>query len=110
MLMARAALVIQRTFGGVLAIFVALPVARFRGTSEIADLLFFGNVESRFGALQRVFCAGIVDFGGVALQALFGAVFGFLRARNVDFLRTLRRFRQDRNLVGQDFRKAPCYG
>ncbi len=60
--------------------------------SAVFLLLFFGNIQPRFRALQSVFGARVIDLGIVALQPLFGAVFGFLRALYVDLLRTLGGF------------------
>src|SRR5208282_4313130 len=78
--------------------------------SSVGDggtLLFFRNVQTRFRALQCVFGARVVHLNIVALQALFGPVFRFLRALYVNFMRTLRRFRQNRHLVRQHFHKSP---
>src|SRR5580700_1446012 len=50
-------------------------------------LLLFRHVQTRFRALQCVFCARVINLRIIALEALFGPVFGFLCARDVNFLR-----------------------
>ena len=55
---------------------------------------------------------GSVDvYRGVAAgQALFGALFGFAGALDVDFRGTFGGLCEDRDFIRQDFRKSPCDG
>src|SRR5260370_26098754 len=70
------------------------------------SLLLFRNAQPRVRALQCVFGARVINLGIVAFQERFRPVFGFLRACYIDFLRTLRPFRQHRHLVSPPSRKS----
>ena len=81
------------------------------GHAALLDELFLaGDFQPGFGAVQRVERALDVDVGVAARQPLLGALFGFARARHVNFRRTLRRLRQNRHFVRQHFRESPGHG
>jgi hypothetical protein len=72
-------------------------------------LLFSGDFQACFGALQSVFGAGVIGLGIVALQALLGTLSRFLRARDIDFLRTFGSLSQDGDLVRKNLHKPPSH-
>src|SRR6266496_1738337 len=74
---------------------------------QIRPSFFSSDFQACFGALQSVLGAGVIGLGIVALQALLGTLSRFLRARDIDFLRTFGSLRQDGDLVGQNLNKPP---
>src|SRR6185369_14256214 len=67
----------------------------------------FTHVNADDGAFQRDEFNSEIEVVSAAADALFGALLGSLRAIDIDFVRTLRRFRQHTHLIGKNFSESP---
>src|SRR5215469_13021542 len=68
------------------------------------------NLQSHFGALDRIKSRLVVEIGCTSLQSSFGAGLGFFCALYVDVLCALGGLREDGHFLGQDLGKSPGNG
>ena len=65
------------------------------------------DFETRFGPLERIFRAAVVDLRIVALQSVLGPSLRFFSTRHINLLGPLGCLGKNRDLIRQDFDKSP---